>query len=289
VRIFLGGTSQSRLVKSGSSYLSQSELPVTFGVGRRDRVERVVLQWPSGRTEEFANIATGQAYDCTEGQGIVPVRRWCPRPLTCSRYCSLAAVEVKKLPMTWIKTIPMAQALETTGPLRDAYLAVMPTYPAEYSQPNAIPEVAADSIVASHSLIPAALEHAFATFGSLMAEDLPLTRRQHEMIATLVSVKNRCFYWVESHAEFLRKVTLDAALVDAIRRDYRTAALDRADLAMLDYVAKVTTDATLVARDDHACLREAGFDDRGILQITLIAAWFNYVNRVADALGVGRP
>jgi len=78
-------------------------------------------------------------------------------------------------------------------------------------------------------------------------------------------------------------------LVDAIRRDYRTAALDRADLAMLDYVAKVTTDATLVARDDHACLREAGFDDRGILQITLIAAWFNYVNRVADALGVGRP
>jgi len=96
--------------------------------------------------------------------------------------------------MTWIKTISMAQALETTGPLRDAYMAVMPTYPSEYSQPNAIPEVAADSIVASHSLIPAALEHAFATFGSLMAEDLPLTRRQHEMIATLVSVKNRCFY-----------------------------------------------------------------------------------------------
>ena len=75
VRIFHGGTSQSRLVKSGSSYLSQSELPVTFGVGRRDRVERVVVQWPSGRTEEFANIATGQAYDCTEEQGIVPVRR----------------------------------------------------------------------------------------------------------------------------------------------------------------------------------------------------------------------
>ena len=75
VRIFHGGTSQSRLVKSGSSYLSQSELPVTFGVGRRDRVERMVVQWPSGRTEEFAKIATGQAYDCTEGQGIAPLRR----------------------------------------------------------------------------------------------------------------------------------------------------------------------------------------------------------------------
>ena len=96
--------------------------------------------------------------------------------------------------MAWIKTIPMAKALQTEGRLRDAYLAVMPIYPPEYGRPNAIPEVAGESIVASHSLIPAALEHAFATFGSLMAADLPLTRRQHEMIATLVSVKNRCFY-----------------------------------------------------------------------------------------------
>ncbi len=75
VRIFHGGTSQSRLVKSGSSYLSQSELAVTFGVGRRDRVDRVVVQWPSGRTEEFVNVATGQAYDCTEGRGIAPATR----------------------------------------------------------------------------------------------------------------------------------------------------------------------------------------------------------------------
>ena len=96
--------------------------------------------------------------------------------------------------MAWIKTIPMREALETAGPLRDAYMAVMPTYPPEYGQPNPVQAVADDSIVASHSLIPSALEHAFATFGSLMSEDLPLTRRQHEMIATLVSVTNRCFY-----------------------------------------------------------------------------------------------
>jgi alkylhydroperoxidase family enzyme len=57
---------------------------------------------------------------------------------------------------------------------------------------------------------------------------------------------------------------------------------------MLDYVVKVTKDATKVWREDHAKLRAAGFDDRGILQITLIAAWFNYINRAADALGVGR-
>ncbi len=57
---------------------------------------------------------------------------------------------------------------------------------------------------------------------------------------------------------------------------------------MLDYVVKLTRDATEVGKDDHDRLRAAGFDDRAILQITLIAAWFNYINRVADALGVGR-
>jgi len=57
---------------------------------------------------------------------------------------------------------------------------------------------------------------------------------------------------------------------------------------MLDYVVKLTRDATQVSPSDHATLHSAGFDDRGILQITLIASWFNYINRVADALGVGR-
>ena len=57
---------------------------------------------------------------------------------------------------------------------------------------------------------------------------------------------------------------------------------------MLEYVSQVTRDATRVTRADHDRLRQVGFDDRGILQITLIAAWFNYINRVADALGVGR-
>jgi alkylhydroperoxidase family enzyme len=57
---------------------------------------------------------------------------------------------------------------------------------------------------------------------------------------------------------------------------------------MLDFVVQLTKDATKIIRDDHAKLRAAGFDDKGILQITLIASWFNYINRVADALGVGR-
>jgi hypothetical protein len=72
VRIVSGGFSQSRMVKSGSSYLSQSELPVTFGLEKRDRVERAVIAWPSGRTEEFTNLAAGRSYECTEGKGISP-------------------------------------------------------------------------------------------------------------------------------------------------------------------------------------------------------------------------
>jgi enediyne biosynthesis protein E4 len=73
VRVMTDGTTQSRLVKSGSSYLSQSELPVTFGVARRDRVDRLVVDWPSGRTEDFANVASGRAYRCVEGKGLAEV------------------------------------------------------------------------------------------------------------------------------------------------------------------------------------------------------------------------
>src|SRR5207248_8844726 len=73
VRIFYDGQSQSRMVKGGSSYLSQSELPVTFGVGKRDKIDRVVIQWPTGRTEEFKNLQAGRAYDCVESKGINPL------------------------------------------------------------------------------------------------------------------------------------------------------------------------------------------------------------------------
>ena len=83
-------------------------------------------------------------------------------------------------------------------------------------------------------------------------------------------------------------MTLDAKLVEAIREDYRTAPIPEKDKVMLGYVEQVTRDATGIGRADHDRLRAVGFDDRGILQITLIAAWFNYINRVADALGVGR-
>ncbi len=73
-----------------------------------------------------------------------------------------------------------------------------------------------------------------------------------------------------------------------LQDDYTKAPLDLRDRAMLDYCVLITRDATLITPREHDKLRAVGFDDLGILQITLIASWFNYINRVADALGVGR-
>jgi hypothetical protein len=94
--------------------------------------------------------------------------------------------------MTWIRTVPLAHADEK---LRRAVEAQQSLYPFEYAEP-VMPRAPGDisPIAASHSLIPDALYHAFATFGVLMSPDLPLTRRQHELITTVVSVTNRCFY-----------------------------------------------------------------------------------------------
>jgi len=84
-------------------------------------------------------------------------------------------------------------------------------------------------------------------------------------------------------------VTLDEELCAAIRRDYRSAELDPADRAMLNYVEKLTLRPAEMQREDIETLRKHGFDDVAILQINLIASWFNFINRVADGLGVGRP
>ena len=74
----------------------------------------------------------------------------------------------------------------------------------------------------------------------------------------------------------------------ALATDYTQAALTAAERVMVEYVVQLTKDATRIGPEHHERLRAAGFDDQAILQITLIAAWFNYINRVADALGVGR-
>ena len=93
--------------------------------------------------------------------------------------------------MTWIKTISPSE----DDDVRRASEAQRELYPLEYAVPiHPTPDGDTSDIVASHSLIPDALHHAFATFGALMSPELPLSRAQHEMIATMVSVTNRCHY-----------------------------------------------------------------------------------------------
>jgi hypothetical protein len=91
--------------------------------------------------------------------------------------------------MAWIKTVPA----DADDQLRRAIEAQKALYPIEYATP-VHPSDDTSQIVASHSLIPEALYHSFAAFGAMMSPDLPLSRRHHEMIATVVSVTNRCHY-----------------------------------------------------------------------------------------------
>jgi hypothetical protein len=90
--------------------------------------------------------------------------------------------------MTWIRTIPMEEADERLRQLMEAQRAL---YPIEYASPFS---PGGDSVVASHTLMPDALYHSFSAFGAMMSPELPLSRAQHEMIATMVSVTNHCFY-----------------------------------------------------------------------------------------------
>ena len=93
--------------------------------------------------------------------------------------------------MTWIRTVPLSEADEK---LRQAIEGEKVFYPKEYADPVHPDDSGASSIVGSHTLIPEALYHSFAAFGALMSPELPLSRRQHEIITTMVSVTNRCVY-----------------------------------------------------------------------------------------------
>jgi hypothetical protein len=93
--------------------------------------------------------------------------------------------------MAWIKTIPPEEADEN---LLKMLTELRASYPSEYAEPAPRASASGESIISSHTLIPQAMFHAFAEFSALMSPELPLERRQHEMIATMVSVVNKCHY-----------------------------------------------------------------------------------------------
>ena len=86
----------------------------------------------------------------------------------------------------------------------------------------------------------------------------------------------------------MRRLTLDEELVNALRKDYKNASLSEAERKMCDFALLITKDVLVIQPSHHDELRAVGFNDTAILQITLIASWFNYINRVADTLGIGR-
>lgn len=188
--------------------------------------------------------------------------------------------------MTWIETVPKSKADAALKAALDAQHAL---YPKEYEAGVAeLPDDDGAGIVSAHSLLPDAMRHAFSTFGALMSPDLPLSRKDHELIATVVSQSNCTFYCSTAHREFLRRATGDSNLVESVKADWRSAELTERERTMLEYAEQVALDATQIGPENHERLHAVGFDDKAILQATMIAAWFCYINRMADALGVGR-
>lgn len=137
-----------------------------------------------------------------------------------------------------------------------------------------------------HSLHPETLGPHGELYLELMFGDSGLSRADRESIAVTVSVANNCAYSVNHHAEALARYEKDNARLRAIMSDFSFLDLPDRSARMLSYALKLTTSPSQIEKEDIELLREAGFSDRDILDINLIAAYFNFLNRVSLGLGV---
>jgi uncharacterized peroxidase-related enzyme len=122
-------------------------------------------------------------------------------------------------------------------------------------------------------------------YDELMRGESGLTKAQREMIAVVVSATNRCHYCIVSHSGALRKLTGDPVLVDQLATSYKYAPLEEKERAMLDFAVKLTERSERCTEDDVEALRQAGWTDEEIMDITQVAAMFNFTNRLASGLG----
>ena len=173
--------------------------------------------------------------------------------------------------MAWIKMIAESVA---TGRLKELY--------EKYKEPWG----GVDNIIKIHSLNPKSMQTHFELYAHLMRGRSDLSRTQREMIAVVASAANHCRYWISHHGAGLRKLVEDDILVEQLSADWRQASLNEADQAMLTYVEKLTLTPWEMVEADVVALREAGFSDAGILDINQVTAYYAYVNRLADGLGV---
>jgi uncharacterized peroxidase-related enzyme len=141
------------------------------------------------------------------------------------------------------------------------------------------------NVLRVYALRPRHLELWNAFYDDLMRGESGLTKPQREMIAVVVSTVNRCHYCMVSHGAALRKLTGDPILVEQLRTNYKYAELEPRDRAMLDFAVKLTEDSSRCSEDDVEALRDAGWSDEDIMDITQVAAMFNFTNRLASGLG----
>jgi uncharacterized peroxidase-related enzyme len=141
------------------------------------------------------------------------------------------------------------------------------------------------NVLRVYSLRPNHLELWNAFYDDLMRGESGLTRPQREMIAVVVSTANRCHYCMVSHSAYLRKLTGDPVLVEQLRTNYKYADIEPRERAMLDFAVKLTEESSSCTEADVETLREAGWADEDIFDITQVAAMFNFTNRLASGLG----
>lgn len=138
------------------------------------------------------------------------------------------------------------------------------------------------------SLRPEVLRGFIALYDALMAAEGGLSKAEREMIAVAVSAQNHCHYCLVSHGAVLRVRARDAQLAETVAANYRAAALTPRQRAILDFAVMVTRASAEVGDADLAALRAQGLSDEEIFDVTQIAAFFNYSNRAASAMGM-RP
>ena len=173
--------------------------------------------------------------------------------------------------MAWIKIIDEQNA---EGSLKEQYDQLIE------------PWGGVDNILKIHSLNPESLAAHVKLYKTLMYGKSPLRRTDREMIAVVVSAINQCHYWIVHHGEGLLKLTKDESLVNQLKTDYTLANISTKQMAMLNYTAKLTERPADIFNRDIEELREVGFKDRAILDINQIVAYYAFVNRIADGLGV---
>ena len=173
--------------------------------------------------------------------------------------------------MAWIPVVPPEKA---TGRLKEEY---------ERAKKE---RGAVGDIFAVTSLHAGVIDAHLSLYEELQFGDSPLSRRERELIATVVSRENRCGYCLSHHADAFGRHATEPGLQALVSTDYSRAPLSPRERAIADHAAKLTRAPGTVTQEDVARLREAGLDDRGVLDVTLVAAYFNFANRVANGLGL---